>query len=99
MERGNILLKLGKIDEAVEDYENLAADGHKDGQEQLEAVKPLVPTIEEARYLVDNGNYEEALNFLTQIIELCPWYVEMRELRAKCYEYTGDFHSAILDLR
>lgn len=23
MERGNILLKLGKIDEAVEDYENL----------------------------------------------------------------------------
>ena len=47
-----------------------AADGHKDGQEQLEAVKPLVPTIDEARYLVDNGNYEEALHFLTQIIEV-----------------------------
>ena len=47
-----------------------AADGHKDGQEQLEVVRPLVPTIEEARYLVDNGNYEEALNFLTQIIEV-----------------------------
>ena len=47
-----------------------AADGHKDGQEQLEVVKPLLPTIEEARYLVDNGNYEEALHFLTQIIEV-----------------------------
>ena len=47
-----------------------AAGGHKDGQEQLEVVKPLVPTIQEARYLVDNGNYEEALHFLTQIIEV-----------------------------
>ena len=47
-----------------------AADGHKDGQEQLEVVKPLMPSIEEARDLVDNGQYEEALHFLTQIIEV-----------------------------
>ena len=88
MERGNILLKLGKIDEAMEDYESLvctnmqyngiyklaytsqAADGHKEGQEQLEAVKPLPTQIEEARYLVEDGKYEDGIHFLTQIIEV-----------------------------
>lgn len=47
-----------------------AADGHKEGQEQLEVVKPLLIQIDEARHLVENGNYEEAIQFLTQIIEV-----------------------------
>lgn len=33
-------------------------------------VKPLVEQVEEARYLVENGNYEDAIQFLTQIIEV-----------------------------
>lgn len=86
MERGNILLKLGKVDEAIQDYESLvcsniyyndrymitlqAADGHKEGQEQLEVVSPLPTQIEEARYLVENGKYEDGIHFLTQIIEV-----------------------------
>ena len=33
-------------------------------------VKPLVVQVEEARHLVENGNYEDAIQFLTQIIEV-----------------------------
>ncbi|XP_065888619.1 dnaJ homolog subfamily C member 3-like [Dysidea avara] len=99
MERGNILLKLGKLTDALDDFESLAAIGHPDGQSQLEVARPIVTFMEEARHLVENNNYDEAIPLLTDIIEKCPWSVEMRELRARCYEYTGDFHSAILDLR
>lgn len=47
-----------------------AADGHRDGQEHLELVKPLPTQIEEAKYLVENGQYEDGIHSLTQIIEV-----------------------------
>ena len=55
--------------------------------------------LETAEMLVGQEEYEEAIPFLTEAIDVSPWNVELREMRSQCYEMVRNYQSAISDLK
>ena len=52
-----------------------------------------------AKQLIENKECGEAIPFLSEAIEVSPWNLELREMRADCYEMTGNYQSAISDIK
>lgn len=52
-----------------------------------------------AEHMVAKGECEEAIPFLTESIEVSPWNVQLREMRAQCFETVGNYQSAISDIK
>lgn len=44
-----------------------------------------------------HGHYGETVDYITRIIEVCPWNAELRELRAACHDANGDIMNAVAD--
>lgn len=58
---------------------------NKGADNQLKLIKPLKGDIAEAKDLMEEENYDEAIALLTKCIEICPWDPELHEKRADCH--------------
>ncbi|XP_055937905.1 dnaJ homolog subfamily C member 3-like [Argiope bruennichi] len=101
LQRGNILFKQGKLDEAHIDYENvLRVDPmNSEAHHGYNLIEPIKRDVQLAYSLFADHSYHEAVDILTRLLQEVPWDAKLREMRAHCYEKLGDLMSAISDLR
>ncbi|XP_054711938.1 dnaJ homolog subfamily C member 3-like isoform X2 [Uloborus diversus] len=101
VQRGNLLLKQGKLDEAHIDFENvLRIDPmNADANHGYGIIEPLRRNMQVAYEMVYDRNYHEAIAVLTQLLQDVPWDTKLRAMRAECHEMVGDLMSSISDLR
>ncbi|KAL4618085.1 hypothetical protein GN956_G20600 [Arapaima gigas] len=104
LQRGNILVKQGKLDEAEEDFKKVLKSSPNE-KEEKEAKSQLVKA-DEMQQLVSQANsdlarkdYTSAVVHLDAVIETCMWDVTFRELRAECFLQMGEMGKAISDLK
>ena len=72
---------------------------HSPFHSQLQQANSMKEHKITAKQLLENNECEEAIPFLTEAIEVSPWNLDLREMRADCYEMTGNFQSAISDIK
>ena len=99
--RGSIFLKQGDVGKAKQNYRQ-ALDlepENADAQKGMQQIAPLAENIENAKNMFENNMYTDAVHFLNQAIDVAPFHVELREMRAECYEQSGDYQKAATDLR
>jgi DnaJ family protein C protein 3 len=102
VERANTLLKIGKLEEASEDYRELASGSSSaaaEAQTTLAAIPNIKAAVQVAEALMAKHDYRPAVERLGEAIEFSPWDVHLRELRAHCYEAMGMLQSAISDIK
>ncbi|XP_076324842.1 dnaJ homolog subfamily C member P58IPK isoform X1 [Tachypleus tridentatus] len=101
LQRGNILLKQGRLEEAHIDYEwVLRLDPlNEEAQRAYRDLEPVKHDLELAYILIEDRDYIAAIDVLTRLLQVCPWDGKLREMRAGCYEALNDLVNAIGDLR
>ncbi|CAL8322068.1 unnamed protein product [Merluccius merluccius] len=104
LQRGNLLLKQGNLDEAENDFKRVLKSSPTD-KEEKEAHSQLTRSDEVQRLLAqahdsfNSKDYTGAAAFLDAIIETCVWDVSSREMRAECFIQMGETGKAISDLK
>ncbi|XP_062850276.1 dnaJ homolog subfamily C member 3b [Trichomycterus rosablanca] len=100
LQRGNILLKQGHVQEAREDFQAVLqrSPDTEEARSQLHKTEELELLQEEAHKAHHRGDYGTTIQVLERVIEMSPWNPEFRELRAECYVRIGEPRKAILDL-
>ncbi|KAI1280664.1 DnaJ -like protein subfamily C member 3 [Halotydeus destructor] len=101
LQRGSVLLKQGRLDEAHIDLEwVLRQDPYHDEATHLYTmIEPLKQQIQQAYLLMADAQFAEAVELLSGLLSDLPWDVKLREMRAQAFEKLGDIMSAIGDLR
>ncbi|XP_008070305.1 dnaJ homolog subfamily C member 3, partial [Carlito syrichta] len=104
LQRGHLLLKQGKLDEAEDDFKKVLKSNPSDNEEK-EAQSQLMKSDEMQRLrsqaldAFESADYMAAISFLDKILEVCVWDAELRELRAECFIQEGEPRKAISDLK
>uniref|UniRef100_A0A6I8MZG9 DnaJ homolog subfamily C member 3 n=1 Tax=Ornithorhynchus anatinus TaxID=9258 RepID=A0A6I8MZG9_ORNAN len=104
LQRGHLLLKQGKLDEAEDDFKKVLKSNPSENEER-EARSQLVKSDEMQRFrsqaltAYDQEEYLDAIKALDSILEVCVWDAELRELRADCLIKEGEPGKAIADLK
>jgi len=100
-QRGGLLLKMGRLNEAHIDLENVVRKEpeNSDAQKQYSMVSILQDQIEDIKDYINWNNYEPAIESLNEILEHIPWDPRLRELRADAYLGLGNVVHAISDIR
>ncbi|XP_019380534.1 PREDICTED: dnaJ homolog subfamily C member 3 [Gavialis gangeticus] len=104
LQRGHLLLKQGKFDEADKDFKTVLKSNPSDNEEQ-EARSRLMKSDElqrlhsQALSEYRQEDYAAAITLLDEILAVCLWDAELRELRAECYMKEGELGKAINDLK
>ncbi|XP_063069395.1 dnaJ homolog subfamily C member 3a [Engraulis encrasicolus] len=104
LQRGNLLLKQGKLDEAEVDFKRVLNSNpndkdEKEAQSQLRKSDEIQRLVAEARALFDRKEYSSAVVYLDKVIETCAWDVDSRDMRAECFIQMGEMAKAITDLK
>uniref|UniRef100_A0A8D0GXV4 DnaJ homolog subfamily C member 3 n=1 Tax=Sphenodon punctatus TaxID=8508 RepID=A0A8D0GXV4_SPHPU len=104
LQRGHLLLKQGKFDEAEDDFKKVLQSNPSDNEEK-EARTQLMKSDEmqrihsQALSAYQQENYAEAITLFDEILTVFVWDAELRELRADCYIKEGEPGKAINDLK
>ncbi|XP_031714184.1 dnaJ homolog subfamily C isoform X1 [Anarrhichthys ocellatus] len=104
LQRGNLLLKQGGLDEAESDYKKVLKSNPSDKEEreaqsQLTKADEIQRLVAQARGSFSSQDYVTAAAQLDTIIETCVWDVASREMRAECFIVMGEMGKAISDLK
>ncbi|OBS76539.1 hypothetical protein A6R68_17014, partial [Neotoma lepida] len=104
LQRGHLLLKQGKLDEAEDDFKkvlksNPSENEEKEAQSQLVKSDEMQRLRSQALEAFQSAHYTAAITFLDKILEVCVWDAELRELRAECFIKEGEPRKAISDLK
>jgi DnaJ family protein C protein 3 len=102
LQRASTLLKVGKLDEAAQDYTELATGTTSvatEAQATLAAIPNIKSNVQAVESLIAKHDYRPAIELLGEAIEFSPWYVRLREMRALSYEAVGMLQSAISDIK
>ncbi|KAL2770412.1 dnaJ-like protein subfamily C member 3 precursor [Daubentonia madagascariensis] len=104
LQRGHLLLKQGKLDEAEDDFKkvlksNPSENEEKEAQSQLIKSDEMQRLRSQALDAFESADYTAAITFLDKILEVCVWDAELRELRAECFIREGEPRKAISDLK
>lgn len=101
VQRANIFLKQGSLDEAAADYVEVIKQnpGEQEAQRNMGLVSELRRSKEQAQEFYENEQYSQAIDVLASLVEASPWDVDLRKMRATCYEMTGEVFKAIQDLK
>uniref|UniRef100_A0A8C6WF07 DnaJ homolog subfamily C member 3 n=1 Tax=Neogobius melanostomus TaxID=47308 RepID=A0A8C6WF07_9GOBI len=104
LQRGNLLLKHGKLDEAESDFKTVLKSNPSDKEEseaqsQLKKSNEIQRLIAEAHRSFKNKDYVTAASQLDTIIETCVWDASSREMRAECFIQMGEMWKAATDLK
>ncbi|CAH8483533.1 unnamed protein product [Schistosoma rodhaini] len=96
--RAYVKLRMGKLTEAIEDYESVL--NHDTGvSAKISEIHKLQNQWEDARKLFANSEYREALTLLDKLVESVDYAEELRELRARCYLSLGDVQKGLQEMR
>lgn len=100
-QKGNILIKLGRLDEAHIELEKvLRRDSTNDeANKNYHLIETLKKKFQQARMFYSDRDYHNALHVLTELIETCPWDISLREMRSEGYLVVGENSKAISDLK
>lgn len=100
-QRGGLLLKMGRLNEAHIDLENVVKHEPENAEANLlyRMINTLKEKIEDARDALNWNNYEHAIELLTELLEHIPWDPSLRELRSEAYLGLGNVPHAISDIR
>jgi len=87
IQRGNTLLKMGRLDEAHIELEKVLTKdpGNEEANRMYTIIDPLQKSIEEVNAFMQYKNYQPALDRLTELVEHIPWNSHLREIRADAY--------------
>ncbi|KAG7503529.1 dnaJ-like subfamily C member 3 [Solea senegalensis] len=104
LQRGNLLLKQGRLDEAESDFKKVmkssASDKEqKEAQSQLTKSDEIQRLVAQAHSSFSSKDYVTAASQLHAVIETCVWDVTAREMRAECFIQLGEMGKAISDLK
>lgn len=101
IQRGSVLLKQGRLEEAHVDLEwVLRQDPYNAEANHLYTlIEPLQQNIQTVYILMADGQWPPAIDILNQLLNDMPWDSKLREMRSQAFEKTGDLVSAIGDLR
>lgn len=100
-QRGTVHLKIGDYDMAERDfYDVLQMDPyHQDASYWYSKIQPardqMIYILESIQY----GNHQNAIQMMTQLLEISPWSKHLREMRADSHIAVADILSAVSDLR
>jgi len=100
-QRGGLLLKMGRLDEAHIDLENVVRHepGNTNANMLYSTINTLKEKIEDVHDNMNWNNYESSVELLTELLEHIPWDPSLRELRADAYLGLGNVPHAISDIR
>ncbi|XP_033759838.1 dnaJ homolog subfamily C member 3-like [Pecten maximus] len=100
-QRGNVLMKQGNLDKAKEDFAVVLSKDptNEEANSNIHKIHPLQSSIQDAKHFYQMREFQASIDLLTQAIEVCPWDVELREIRAECYMAQGDYFKAVGDIR
>lgn len=100
-QRANIFLKQGHLDKALNDYNSVLSSNSADeeAQRMISTIQEVKQNIATAEELFQDGQYQSVIDILGSAVELCPWSVKLREMRAASYQQIGELFKAIQDLR
>lgn len=100
-QRASLHLKMGNLDEAHIDYEQILRQepDNSDALIMYERIEKLRDEIDNVQDLIQDYQYDVALNSITPIIEIIPFNAELLKLRAVAFEKVGEFRRAISDYR
>ena len=62
-------------------------------------IETLRDEIKKAKAFFEYEQYAQTIENLARAIEVCPWSIELRQMRATAFEHHGDIFKAIQDLR
>lgn len=101
LQRGSVLLKQGRLDEAHIDFEWVLRfePYNEEAIQYYTSIEPLKQDLQTAYLLLSEGDCLSAVNLLTRLLHDLPWDVKLREMRANCFEKLSDIANAISDLR
>jgi len=99
--RGGVLLKMGRLDEAHIDLENVLRKEpeNEEVNRQYSMINTLKDMLEDVQDYMGWSNFEPAIESLTAILEHIPWDPSLRETRAEAYLGLGNVVHAISDIR
>jgi len=99
--RGGLLLKMGRLDEAHIDLENVVRHepANEEAMRLYNMIDPLKEQLEDIHDHVNWQSYEQAIEMLNEILEHIPWDPSLREMRADAYLGMGNVIHAISDIR
>merc|ERR1719245_857367 len=101
LQRGSVLLKMGRLDEAHIELEKLLTKdpGNDEATKLYVSIEPLKKAIHEVEDFILYKNFQPAIDRLTEIVEYIPWNSHIRELRADAYLGIGNTMHAISEMR
>jgi len=101
LQRGSVLLKMGRLDEAHIELEKLLSKdpSNEEASKMYIIIEPLQKAINEVQDFLLYKNYQPALDRLTEIVEHIPWDSTIREMRADAYLGAGNTMNAISEMR
>ncbi|XP_058823245.1 dnaJ homolog subfamily C member 3-like [Topomyia yanbarensis] len=100
-QRGQVYLKMGDFDNAEIDLmEVLRMDPHNhEVNFQYARIDPARDQWVLCLDVIEREDFTTAIALLTQLLEMCPWSVEIREARAQAYIRIGDRLAAVSEYR
>lgn len=102
LQRAHVLLKQAEFNEAENEYVYVLnfESNNQEAHDGLAKTRQAQYDYDDFELMVQNQDYHGAIDLLTKILEVCPWSVKLRELRADFYiDYHDDITSAISDIR
>ncbi|XP_053295355.1 dnaJ homolog subfamily C member 3a [Pleuronectes platessa] len=104
LQRGNLLLKQGRLDEAESDFKKVLKShpndkDEREAQSQLTKSDEIQRLVAQAHSSYSSQDYMTASVQLDAIIETCVWDVTSREMRAECFIHMGEMGKAVSDLK
>ncbi|XP_058450318.1 dnaJ homolog subfamily C member 3 [Malaya genurostris] len=100
-QRGQVYLKMGDFDNAELDLMDvLRMDPHNhEVNFQYARIDPARDQWALCVDVIEREDFTTAIALLTQLLEMCPWSVEIREARAQAYIRIGDRLAAVSEYR
>uniref|UniRef100_A0A182K1I7 J domain-containing protein n=1 Tax=Anopheles christyi TaxID=43041 RepID=A0A182K1I7_9DIPT len=100
-QRGSVYLKMGDFENAEIDLMNvLRLDPHNpEANMHFSRIGPASEQWIACVDLMERGDFTTAIILLSQLLEVCPWSVPIRESRAQMYLRIGDRMAAVSDFR
>ncbi|TMW49100.1 hypothetical protein DOY81_005834 [Sarcophaga bullata] len=101
LQRGTVYMKTGEYNEAGSDFATVLEEEpyNEAAHESYSRIAPAQEQWDIVQNLIEHGDHRNAIQLLTQLLEISPWSVAFRQARADAYIEMNDLLAAISDLR